>query len=284
MTPFAQETIGLETLPDFKTLLVRRERSRLYVTLNRPEVKNALSDEMVDELNALLDGIAGDRTVRTLIVRGAGGTFCAGADIKGFHASFQAPAPEAGRADPIATRNRLFGAFLTKFNQLPQTTVAIVEGAAFGGGLGLMCVFDVVLCAKDTRFALSETGLGIPPAQIAPFVARRVGLTTARRIALTGTRFDGAHAHAIGLVNFLANDAAELDVLLNRVLNDIGRCAPGANAATKRILLESLDEPIEEVLDRAAEAFAAQLRGPEGREGVMAFLEKRSAAWVDKVE
>lgn len=277
----------METLPNFKTLLVRRERSRLYVTLNRPEVKNALSDEMVDELNALLDGIAPDRTLRSLIVRGAGGTFCAGADIKGFHASFQAPAPAAGGAaapDPITTRNRLFGAFLTKFNQLPQTTVAVVEGAAFGGGLGLMCVFDVVLCAMDTRFALSETGLGIPPAQIAPFVARRVGLTTARRIALTGTRFDGAHAHAIGLVNFVANDAAELEALLSRVLNDVGRCAPGANAATKRILLESLDEPIEGVLDRAAEAFAAQLRGPEGREGVMAFLEKRPAAWVDKVE
>lgn len=272
------------TLPECKTLLVRRERSRLYVTINRPEVKNALSDEVVDELNGLAGAIEPDRTLRTVVMRGAGGTFCAGADIKGFRENFSAPPPIAGERDPIAVRNRRYGEFLLRFNQLPQTTVGVVEGAAFGGGLGLACVFDVVICAKDTRFALSETGLGIPPAQIAPFVVRRVGLTAARRLALTGARFDGAHAFEIGLANFLAQDAQEIEEILRKVLNDIGRCAPAANAVTKKILLSSLSGPLEPILDEASAGFAAQLRGDEGREGVMAFLEKRDAKWVDKVE
>lgn len=271
-------------MPDFKTLLVRREVSRLYVTINRPEAKNALSDEVVEELTRVVELVEADPTIRAVVMRGAGGTFCAGADIKGFRESFAAPPPGPGERDPIAVKNRYFGEFLLRFNQMPATTIGVVEGAAFGGGLGLTCIFDVVICARDTKFALSETGLGIPPAQIAPFVVRRVGLTTARRLALTGIRFDGAHAFEIGLANFLANDAAELEAILTKVLNDVGRCAPGANAATKRILLESVTTPLETVLDNASLAFASQLRGEEGREGVMAFLEKRAAKWVDKVE
>lgn len=269
------------TFDHYKTLLVRREESRLYVTINRPEVKNALSDEVIEELTSLVEAIEPDRTLRSLIMRGAGGTFCAGADIKGFFQSVQSEAPATG-PDPIAVKNRAYGTFLLRFNRLPLTTIGVIEGAAFGGGLGLMCVFDVVICARDTKFALSETGLGIPPAQIAPFVVRRVGLTTARRIALTGARFDGAHAYEIGLANFLASDATEIEAILNKVLNDIGRCAPGANAVTKEILLSSLAGPLDQVLDDASQAFARQLRS-EGREGVAAFIEKRAANWVDKV-
>src|SRR5690606_31682175 len=134
-----------------------------------------------------------------------------------------------------------------------------------------------------TKFSLSETGLGIPPAQIAPFVVKRVGLTTARRLALTGMRFDGHAALAMGLVHETADDADALERSLTRVLNEIGRCAPGANAVTKRILLDSLTEPLDAVLDAASDDFAAQLRGAEGQEGVMAFLQKRPAEWVETI-
>lgn len=268
----------------FQTLLTERRRSRLYVHLNRPEVKNALNDEMIEELSTLASEIEPDRSIRTLILRGSNGTFCAGADIRGFRKTLEAPAPPPGGVDPVAANNRRFGDCLLRLQRLPTTTVGVVEGAAFGGGLGLTCVLDVVICARDAKFALSETGLGIPPAQIAPFVVQRLGLTKARRLALTGARFDGAHAYEIGLADFLANDGAELDAHLTRVLNDVGKCAPGANAATKRILLESASRPIEALLDDASNAFAAQLRGEEGREGVAAFLEKRAAAWADPVE
>ncbi len=271
-------------LPDYKTLIVKREGSRLYVTINRPEFKNAINHEVVEDLTAITRAIAADRTLRTLILRGSQGTFCAGGDIRGFKESFSSPAPVAGEIDPIALNNRRFGDFLMLFNSLPQTVVGIIEGAAYGGGLGLVCVTDIAICMADTKFALSETGLGVVPAQIAPFVVQRVGITNARRIALSGARFDGRHAKELGLVHFLVNDAAELDATLKNVLNDIGKCAPGANAATKQVLLDSLVGRLPQVLDSAAEAFAAQLRGPEGQDGVKAFLEKRPAAWVERVE
>lgn len=274
----------MENLPELKALLVEQQGSRLYVTINRPEVRNAINSDVVDGLIAVCEAIENDRSIRTLILRGAGGTFCAGGDIKGFQQSFSSPPPEGGGPDPIAKNNRTFGDFLIRFTSLPQTIVGVIEGAAFGGGLGLVCVTDVAICTVDTRFAMSETGLGIPPAQIAPFVTQRLGLTHARRIALTGVRFKGEHAKEIGLTHFVASDDAELEEILKRVLNDIGRCAPGANAATKKIILDSLYKPLSEVLDGASEAFATQLRGPEGQEGVKAFLEKRPANWVDKIE
>jgi len=264
--------------------LVERKGSRLYVTINRPESRNALSGEVVAELDALVDALADRRDIRTVILRGAGGTFCAGGDIKSFQQSFQTEAPTDGGKDPIAINNRNFGDFMLKINRMPQTLVGVVEGAAFGGGLGLVCVTDIAICAAECKFALSETGLGIPPAQIAPFVVQRVGITNARRLALSGARFNGAEAHALGLAHFVSQDAAELDAILGRVLNDINKCAPGANAATKKILHDSLSRPVGEVLDAAADRFAAQLRGEEGMEGVMAFMQKRPASWVESLE
>lgn len=268
---------------EYKAILVRAEGTVLHVTMDRPEFKNAIDHVMVEELSAVADAVAGDRSIRTLILRGAEGTFCAGGDIRGFQQSFSAPAQEGGVPDPIAVNNRKFGTFLEKFNALPQTVVGVIEGAAYGGGLGLVCVVDIAICRADTKFALSETGLGIPPAQIAPYVVQRVGLTNARRIALSGARFDGRHAKELGLVQLLAETADEVEKLLKDTLNAIGRCAPGANAATKHILLDSLVRPFPAVLDDAADAFSRQLRGSEGREGVAAFLEKRSASWVEKL-
>lgn len=272
----------MSALPETSTLLLAREGARLHVTFNRPEVKNALTGEVVQELLQVAAFLEGARDIGAVVLRGAGGTFCAGGDIKGFMAQFKTPAPAAGEPDPIAVQNRRFGAFLARFDRLPQTIVVAVEGAAFGGGLGLASIGDVVLCRADARFALSETGLGVVPAQIAPFVARRVGVSEARRLALTGMRFDGREAGRIGLVHHVCEDAAAFEATLAKVLADIGRCAPGANAATKRLLLASLATPLDALLDDAASAFAAALRSAEGREGVTAFLEKRPAAWVDK--
>ena len=138
----------------------------------------------------------------------------------------------------------------------------------------------MVLAAADAKFAMSETGLGIPPAQIAPFVAARVGVARTRRLALTGYRFDGREAERIGLVDVAYADLAALEAGLTRVLAEIGRCAPGANAAIKRLLLASRTMPRDQLLDKSADAFAACLRGPEGQEGVTAFLEKRKPNWV----
>ena len=268
-------------LPAFETLLVERRGAQLRVTLNRPDARNALSRDMVRELLAVADLLENDDSVSSVMLRGADGTFCAGGDIKGFMASFNSPPPTPGEKDSIASGNRDFGTFLSRFEALPQTIVVAVEGAAFGGGLGLMCVGDVVVATADARFALTETTLGIPPAQIAPFVAARIGVAQARRLALTGVRFDGREAVRIGLVDVVCDDRAGLEATLVKLLADINRCAPKANAATKRLLLASVATPRDRLLDDAAEAFAQALRGAEGREGVAAFLEKRRPRWVD---
>jgi isohexenylglutaconyl-CoA hydratase len=271
-----------DLLPQCRHLLLARQGSRLAITLNRPETRNALDGEMLAELISVAAFLEAARDIAAVLLRGAGATFCAGGDIKGFMAQLAVPPPVTGETDPIAANNRRFGTFLTRFDSLPQTIVVAVEGAAFGGGLGLAAIGDVVIAMADARFAMSETGLGLVPAQIAPFVAARIGVSAARRLALTGLRFDGREAGRIGLVHYVCDDAARFEATLAKVLADIGRCAPGANAATKRLLLASRTTPLDRLLDDAAESFAAALRGAEGREGVAAFVEKRPAAWVDK--
>ncbi|MCC5812958.1 MAG: enoyl-CoA hydratase/isomerase family protein [Ectothiorhodospiraceae bacterium] len=269
----------MKEFPKCSSLLLKQIGPHLHITLNRPDTRNALSEEMVQELLLVLEHIEGDRGVRSIILRGAGGTFCAGGDIKRFKANVDSQPPPTGKPDPVATRNQRFGEFLSRVNQLPQVVVSVVEGAAYGGGLGLICVSDVTLCLDDCRFALSETSLGVPPAQIAPFVVQRIGLTEARRLALTGARFSGTEAGPLGLINFVCADVDSLEQRLEQVLHDVGRCAPGAVAATKQILLGSSNQPGSEVLAQAARAFATALRGPEGHEGVAAFIEKRRPAW-----
>ncbi len=266
-------------LPDCDNLLLERADSVLRITLNRPDVRNALSPEMVSELSAVIDGVRQDRTVRALVIRGAGGTFCAGGDIKGFKAVFQ-----GGDLDPaeVAANNRAFGTFMIKLNEAPQAVVMAVEGAAMGGGMGLICVSDVAIAVASTKLSLTETSLGLPPAQIAPFVAQRIGLTAARRLMVTGARFDGAEAARLGLVHQIVEDSAALDAAIAKVLGSIDRCAPGANGATKDILFSAIRRPLEDTLDFAADRFAECMLGEEGREGVGAFLEKRKPSWVEQ--
>lgn len=267
-------------LPTLETLLLERKGFVLHVTLNRSETKNALGKPMVRDLTAVADLLAGNADIRVAVIRGANGTFCSGGDINGFKQMFATPAPKPGEKDGIANHNRGFGAIMSRFEALPQTIVMVVEGAAYGGGLGLMCGGDVVLATADAKFSISEATLGIPPAQIAPFVAARIGVARTRRLALTAHRFDGREAERMGLVDMVCVDAAALDAALAQVLAGISRCAPEANAVTKRLILASRSLPREELLDQSADAFAACLRGPEGREGVAAFLERRKPKWA----
>jgi isohexenylglutaconyl-CoA hydratase len=268
-------------LPTCETLKLALERGVLHVTLDRPETKNALNRAMVRDLTAAVDYLAEHHDVRAAVVRGANGTFCAGGDINGFKEMFSTPLPKAGERDGAALHNRRFGAIMSRFEELPQTIVMVVEGAAYGGGLGLMCGGDLVLAAADAKFSISETTLGVPPAQIAPFVAQRIGVARTRRLSLTAHRFDGREAERLGLVDQACDGAAALDAALAQALAGINRCSPNANAVTKRLLLASRTMPREELLEQSADAFAACLRGPEGQEGVTAFLEKRKPKWME---
>ncbi|MEL7059048.1 MAG: enoyl-CoA hydratase/isomerase family protein [Acidobacteriota bacterium] len=265
------------SLPDVESLRVERHGPVLHVTLDRPGRRNALDLAMVDGLDALCRALAATppEAIRAVVLRGAGGTFCAGGDL----ASFAADEPvEAGIDDPVEIANRTFGRCLLRLEQLPQPVVAVVEGAALGGGLGLVAVADVALAARDARLGMPEVHIGLVPSQVAPFVVRRIGSGPARRLAVTGAVVDGDEAAALGLVHEAA-DADALDDALDRHLDDILRCAPRAVAATKDLLRQVPLRPLDPLLDDAARLFARALRGDEASEGLAAFADRRPPSW-----
>jgi isohexenylglutaconyl-CoA hydratase len=263
------------SLPHCETLLLKLEAGVLHITLNRPDSRNAMSLAMVGELRAVFDSVQADLSVRAIVLRGAAGHFCAGGDIKDM-----AAARTAG-AEAFRELNRAFGAMLEQAQHLQQVVVAVLEGAVLGGGFGLACVSDIAIAHTAAKFGLPETTLGILPAQIAPFVVKRIGLTQARRLALTAARFNGSEAERLGLVHFCEADNAAIEARLSEVLGQIRQCAPLANAQTKALLLASENETLGPLLDRAAEQFAAAVTGSEGSEGTMAFVQKRTAKWAE---
>jgi isohexenylglutaconyl-CoA hydratase len=266
------------TLPATETLLLREDGPFLHVTLNRPESRNAMSLTMVNELMAVFDAIARDDNCRAVILRGSNGHFCAGGDIKDMAGARMKAA--SGDNDAYFQLNRRFGEMITRANKLPQVLITVIEGAVLGGGFGLACISDVALAADDAQFGLPETGLGVIPAQIAPFVVQRIGLTQARRLALTGARFNGSEAARLGIVHE-ALPAAELDTRLDATLKQIRRCAPHANRVTKQLVLSVGEQPLESLLDQAAQDFAAAVASSEGAEGTMAFVQKRLPNWAE---
>jgi isohexenylglutaconyl-CoA hydratase len=226
-----------------------------------------------------LGAVRDDRAVRGITLRGKGGVFCAGGDLKGFKANYQGGAQSV---EHVAASSRAAGEMFDLINEMPQVVVMLVEGAAIAGGLGMVCTGDVVAVTRDAKFSMTETTLGIPPAQIAPFVAQRLGLRTARRLMLTAARFDGAEAGRLGLADHVADDVAGLEEVEADVKSQVMRCAPGANAATKEIVLATRHLDRNDMLDLAARGFATCMLSDEGREGVASFLEKRKPAWAER--
>lgn len=266
-------------IQDLETLLLRADDGVLHITLNRPQARNAMSPQMLADFDTVFDAVRDDRQVRALVLRGADGHFCAGADLKGMMAGGMQP-PGAGDADPIAEVNRAFGRMLRKAAAMPQVVIAVCEGAVLGGGFGLACVSDIALAHDEARFGMPETTRGLPPAQIAPFVVERIGLTQARRLCLTGAQFRGAEAQRLGLVHERFAGEAELQDKLAEILRQVLGCAPGANAVTKQILLNASRMEMDAVLDDAARQFAACARSAEAAEGISAFMQKRAPKWA----
>ncbi len=265
-------------LPESKNLLLEREDGWLRIWLNRPDARNALSDAIVGELAAVLASVAEDRDVRGITFRGKGDVFCAGGDLKAFKAVFQ-----GGELDgsDIKAASRVAGELFGRINSMPQVVLMLVDGAAMAGGLGMVCTGDIVAVTENAKFGLSETTLGIPPAQIAPYIVQRLGLNTARRLMLTAAGFDGREAGQMGLADFVVPDAAGLDNVEANIRMQVMRCSPGANAMTKELLLAVADLDRDAMIDKAAGAFADCMLGDEGREGVSAFLEKRKPSWAE---
>lgn len=268
-------------LPETKNVLLTLDKGVLHLTFNRPDTRNALSVGLLADIVTTFDAIRDSREVRAVVLRGAGGNFCAGGDIKDMAQVRMAQNKAGDGDDPAATYNRKFGTLLRKVNEAPQATIAICEGAVLGGGFGLACVADVAFAHADATFGLPETGLGLVPAQIAPFVVQRIGLSQARRLGVCGGRFKGEEARRLGIVHDVFRDDAGLQALLAETLKQIIRCAPNANAVTKEIMLKVGEVELDPLLDQAAKKFSEAIRSAEGAEGTAAFIEKRLPKWAE---
>lgn len=262
----------MSTLPHCETLLLEQRGGVLHITLNRPQSRNAMSLQMIEELQAVIAAVGDDRHVRALVLSGAGGHFCAGGDLNDMS--------QAAADGSYQSLNRAFGTLLQAVEHAPQVVIAVLQGAVLGGGFGLACVSDIAMAEQQAQFGLPETSLGLLPAQIAPFVVRRIGLTQVRRLALTAARLDGIEAERLGLVHFVESDAQALNQRLEDVLAQVLRCAPQANAQTKALLLASVEQPLGPLLDQAAAWFNTAVTGEEGIEGTQAFVQKRKPGWA----
>lgn len=244
------------------------------LTLDRPSRKNAFDDTLIAALAHELDRLAGDRAIRALVLTGAGSAFSAGADL-----DWMRRAAGWSDADNLADARRL-EAMLTALDRFPRPTIAMVNGAAIGGGVGLVAACDIAIAADHAVFAMSEVRLGLVPAVVAPFVRRAMGERACRRLFLTAERFDASEGLRLGLVHEVVA-ADDLDRAVDATLADLLRGGPEALAEAKAVLLALRDLGQAAAAQRTTEAIADRRASAEGREGVSAFLEKRRPVWPD---
>lgn len=250
----------------------RDARGVVTLTLNRPEKYNALSLELMHALCEALDAMAGDETVRMVVLTGAGKAFCSGGDL-GWMRDTMAATREK-RMEDSNTLSRM----LEKLNTLPKPVIARVNGLAFGGGVGLMSCCDVVVASEAARFGLSEVSIGLTPATISPFVIRCIGEARARDWMLTARRFGVEEARLAGLVSHAA-PPENLDAAVEEVIRDILRCAPGALARTKQLIFDVAAMPLEHAVTHTPHVLAQTWEGEEAPQGIAAFFEKRDPPW-----
>jgi isohexenylglutaconyl-CoA hydratase len=257
-------------------LQVEQRGAFWFARLNRPDKRNALSEPMLQALLQLCDRLQSDAGARALVLWGAGGHFCAGADFGRFLELLAAPASTG--PDPIVQHNRYFGTVLERLASLPVPTLGVVRGAAMGGGCGLAAVMDRVIATDDATFALPEVTLGVIPAQIAPFIAHRTGTTQARWLMLSAARLDARAAAAAGLVDAVVSGAALREAVQDE-LRRLAAAEPAALRATRQLVSRNLELPLPAALDAAALDFARQLRTGAAQEGIAASRERRAPAW-----
>jgi methylglutaconyl-CoA hydratase len=247
------------------------------IAIHRPDVHNAFDDTLVAELIDALTKFERDANVRAIVLTGTGATFSAGADL-----NWMRGMARASEADNRLDAERL-AALLHRLNTFPKPTLARVNGAAYGGGVGLIACCDIAIAADTAKFGLTEVKLGLVPAVISPYVVAATGVRQARRLFVTGETFDAAEALRIGLVHHVVA-ASKLDDSTDLILGWLGKGAPLAQHEAKQLALRlgSVAHPDTLVADRKLSALIARLRvSPEGQEGLTAFLDKRKPKWEE---
>lgn len=262
----------------FQYLLVDHSTSVARVTLNRPELHNAFSDEVIVELRRAFDQLAATPHVRVIVLAGAGKSFSAGADV-----NWMRRMVDYSRADNERDA-RAMAEMFRAIDRSPAPVIARVHGAALGGGTGLAAVADIAVAAESAKFALSEVRLGIIPAVISPYVLAKIGVARAREYFLTGERIDARRAAEIGLVAHVVPDA-ELDAEVARITGELLRSGPQAVSTAKALIRKvAAETDPDRVLTLTSQAIAERRASDEGQEGLKAFLEKRAPNWIKDAE
>ncbi len=263
--------------PNTEAQLISENREGvLWLTLNRPEIHNAFGDELIALLTRALRQAETDSRVRAIVLTGAGKTFSAGADMNWMR-SMAAASEQENREDAMR-----LATLLRTLNFHPKPTIARVNGAAFGGGLGLIACCDIAISVADAVFALTEVRLGLVPAVISPYVIRRIGERQSRRFFLTAERFDATRAMRLGLIREITTPEM-LDNMINQQLQWLAQGGPRAISEAKSLIFNVCGQSVEqqEKLDQYTSSLIARLRvSREGQEGLSAFLEKRTPDWT----
>jgi methylglutaconyl-CoA hydratase len=256
----------------YRFLATRRDGAVEYLTLNRPDVRNAFNEEVIAELTAWAERVRDDRGVRVVVVAGAGKTFSAGADVH-WMARTVTYTKEENLRDATAASS-MFAAI----DALPVPVIARIHGAALGGGAGLAAVCDIVVADEAAVFGFTEVKLGILPAVISPFSIAKIGRSAARELFLTGARFSAARAREIGLVHAVVA-AGEIDATVAAYVRELLTAGPEAISAAKALIRDVWGQSIDEARPITAQAIATRRVSAEGQEGLKAFLEKRRPGW-----
>ncbi|NOZ67642.1 MAG: gamma-carboxygeranoyl-CoA hydratase [Alphaproteobacteria bacterium] len=248
-----------------------------FVTLNRPEVHNAFDEHMISRLSEVFQTLEADKHCRAVVLRGAGKSFSAGADL-----NWMARAADFSHNENLADAEHL-AIMLSDLYSLNKLTIACVQGAAMGGGLGLVACCDLVIADVNTTFALSEVKIGLIPATISPYVLSAIGARHARRYFQTGERFKGQRAYDMGLVHELTTTEEEMATQLQAMLDHVRANGPLAMREAKRLILDYGGRAITpDIMEDSAERIAAIRARAEAKEGLAAFLEKRKPDWMGK--
>ncbi len=246
----------------------------LTISLNRPNEHNALNGQLISELTSAFREIHFESGARIVVLTGKGRSFCAGADLSTVK-SDQSKSHEQNKVEGQA----IFDLMMAVAN-CPLPVVCRVNGAAIGGGVGLVSCCDIVVAVERAKFGFSEVRLGLVPAVISPFVIAKIGVARARELFLTGERFDAGFAKNIGLVHYAVAEE-ELDKKVSERVQQLLQGAPGAQADAKRLINTILYEPIIEMREYTSELFARRWISAEGKEGILAYLEKRKPDWQE---
>ena len=260
-------------IPNTENLILEYSHGWLDVWFNSIQNRNALTESLIADLFSVFSSIHDDREVRGITLRGKGNMFCAGADLKRMKKISKAGL----EAKSIALKMSMeFGNLFKVVNQAPQVIVSLTEGFALAGGLGLACASDIIVTMPNTKFALTETRIGLTPSQISPYVINRLGYVNARKMMLIGANIDGKEAKEIGLADYLAYDNDSLEEILDDIKNQVFKCSPNAIAITKKVI--TVDQYLDP--EKAADLFSDCVVSDEGKEGFNSFLEKRKPSWV----